>query len=203
MKRGSVRTMALVFLSFLPVLAASAHPHVFIDCKAAVIFEGDKVTGFHLEWTFDEMFSQMIIADYDRAGKGSFSPTESEELRKGAFDNLRNYHYFLAVYVDGAPERTLSIRDFRPSIRKGRLVYDFTIPLAISVPPAGRELRITVYDDSYYLNSRRSYNEVSGSSLIPKAVKMSFWSLEISVKAFFFPKVICLSFLSSESISGM
>jgi len=150
MKRGSVRTMALVLLSFLPVLAASAHPHVFIDCKAAVIFEGDKVTGFHLEWTFDEMFSQMIIADYDRAGKGSFSPAEAEELRKGAFDNLRNYHYFLAVYVDGAPERTLSIRDFRPSIRKGRLVYDFTLPLAISVPPAGRELRITVYDDSYY-----------------------------------------------------
>ena len=150
MKIGPVRALALVLLFLQPVLAISAHPHVFIDCRAALILDGDKVAGFHLVWTFDEMFSQMILADYDRAGKGSFSPTEAEEIRKGAFNNLRNYHYFLAFYVDGIPDKAIAIRDFRPSIHDGRLVYEFTVPLALTVPPSGRELRVTVYDDTYY-----------------------------------------------------
>jgi len=148
--RAAVRAAIIALLALLPTFAVYAHPHVFIDCTAGVTFSGDSVSGLHFEWVFDELFSQMIVADFDRAGKGYFTPAEAVALRKGAFDNLKNYHYFLAIFVDGARKPLPGIANFKPSIRNGKLVYDFDVPLAISVPPSGREIRVTVYDDTYY-----------------------------------------------------
>lgn len=109
------------------------------------------VKSLGIEWTFDELFSQMILADYDRGGKGSFTRAEVADLKKGAFDNLRNYHYFLALFVDGKPKRLPPIADFSPSVRGGRLVYAFSLPLDAPVPASGLEIRLTIYDDTYYV----------------------------------------------------
>jgi ABC-type uncharacterized transport system substrate-binding protein len=135
----------------LPAAAAWAHPHVFITAKVAVDLGADSVARISIEWTFDELFSQMIIEDYDRAGKGSFTDAEAAALRKGAFDNLRNYHYFLAAGIDRKPIPLPPIRDFRPSIRDGRLVYSFSIAVPIRLPPEGATLSLIVYDDTYYV----------------------------------------------------
>ncbi len=79
----------------------------------------------------------------------------------------------------------------------GRSSFDASRYSGIRLSAKGRG------DDYYILNSRQSYNEVRGSSLIPKAAKISFWNFDTSVRAFFLPKVICFSFLSSDSISGI
>lgn len=144
--RGSV---ALLF-ALWPLLALNAHPHVFIKSQVAVDFQGTSLSALSVEWTFDELFSQMIAADYDRSRKGSFTETEAAALKKGAFDNLRNYHYFLALFLDGKPLLLPPIRNFRPSMREGRLVYTFSLPLALAIASRS-ELRITIYDDSYYV----------------------------------------------------
>jgi ABC-type uncharacterized transport system substrate-binding protein len=93
----------------------------------------------------------MIVADYDKGRKGSFSEAEEAELKKGAFDNLKNYHYFLALFVDGKHVALPPIQGFKPSIDAGKLVYSFSLPLAIKVEAASRELRLTIYDDTYYV----------------------------------------------------
>jgi ABC-type uncharacterized transport system substrate-binding protein len=93
----------------------------------------------------------MVIADYDGGKKGSFTEAEAAALKKGAFDNLRNYHYFLALYIDGKPTPLPPVKDFRPSIMDGKLVYAFSLPLELKLPVAPIELRITIYDDSYYV----------------------------------------------------
>jgi ABC-type uncharacterized transport system substrate-binding protein len=93
----------------------------------------------------------MIVADYDTGKKGSFSESEAAALKKGAFDNLRNYHYFLALFIDGKHTPLPPIQNFKPSINGGRLVYAFSLPLAIKIGATGRELRLTIYDDTYYV----------------------------------------------------
>jgi ABC-type uncharacterized transport system substrate-binding protein len=145
------RFAVTAFLCLALVFAAYAHPHVFITSRVAVDFEGGAVSRISVEWSFDELFSQMIISDYDQGKKGSFTDGEAAALKKGAFDNLRNFHYFLALGVDGKSLALPPIRDFKPSIREGKLVYSFSLPLSISVPLAGRELRLTIYDDTYYV----------------------------------------------------
>lgn len=140
-----------MFLALVPSIAAYAHPHVFITSHVAVDFDGPALSRVSVSWTFDELFSQTIAVDYDKGKKGSFTPAEAEALKKGAFDNLRNYHYFLAFFVDGKRIALPPIRDFVPSLKDGRLVYSFSLPLELPITDAGRELRITIYDDTYYV----------------------------------------------------
>jgi ABC-type uncharacterized transport system substrate-binding protein len=149
--RGASRAALAILVALVPALGLHAHPHVFISNRVAVAFEENSLAKISVEWTFDELFSQMIIADYDVGKKGSFTEAEAEALRKGAFDNLRNYHYFLAFYIGGKRVDLPPIKDFKPSIRDGKLVYAFSLPFAIPITAAERELRITIYDDTYYV----------------------------------------------------
>jgi ABC-type uncharacterized transport system substrate-binding protein len=117
-----VRVSLAILLALLPALSAQAHPHVFISSRVAVEFERTSLVRISVEWTFDELFSQMIVADYDGGKKGSFTDAEAAALKKGAFDNLRNYHYFLAFFIDRKALALPPIRDFKPAIKDGRLV---------------------------------------------------------------------------------
>jgi ABC-type uncharacterized transport system substrate-binding protein len=143
--------VALTAMLLLPVVSAFAHPHVFITSHVAVDMKSSIVNRISIDWTFDELFSQMVVADYDRGKKGYFTESEAAALKKGAFDNLRNYHYFLALFVDNKPKPLPPIADFKPSMHGGRLVYSFALPLDVPIPAAGRELRLTIYDDTYYV----------------------------------------------------
>lgn len=138
-------------LALVPALGVHAHPHVFITSGVSIAFDGPTLTRISVDWTFDELFSQMILADYDPGRKGSFTDAEAAALRKGAFDNLRNYHYFLALFVGGKAVALPPIKDFKPSVRDGRLAYSFSLPLALQIPASTLELRITIYDDTYYV----------------------------------------------------
>jgi len=146
-----MRASFALLLAFVPAIAAYAHPHVFITSRVAVDFDGSALSRVSVSWTFDELFSQVIAADYDKGKKGSFTAAEIEALKKGAFDNLRNYHYFLSFFVDGKRIALPPIRDFAPSISDGKLVYSFSLPLELPIADAQRELRITIYDDTYYV----------------------------------------------------
>jgi ABC-type uncharacterized transport system, periplasmic component len=145
------REFAVSILLVSACLPATAHPHVFIASQVKVETRGAAVKSIGVEWSFDELFSQMVAADYDRDKKGLFTDSEAAALKKGAFDNLRNYHYFLALFIDGKPEALPQPTDFKPSIRDGALVYSFALPLDAPVSAAGLELRLTIYDDTYYV----------------------------------------------------
>ncbi len=93
----------------------------------------------------------MILADFHANKDGSFAEAEAAALKKGAFDNLRNYHYFLALFVGGKAIALPPVRNFTPSIREGKLVYAFDLPFSLRITAAQLELRITIYDDTYYV----------------------------------------------------
>jgi ABC-type uncharacterized transport system substrate-binding protein len=141
---------ALLFL--LGALPVSAHPHVFINDKVSVTFTAGTLQGIGFTWTFDEMFSSMILSDYDPTHTGHFDAARARALKEGAFDNLKNYHYFVALAIGSRPVEHFTIERFTPSVSDARkLVYAFFIPLNIPVQPAGQTVRLTVYDDSYYV----------------------------------------------------
>jgi ABC-type uncharacterized transport system substrate-binding protein len=145
------RKAATILAFALSAAGISAHPHVFITNRMLVTFDGSTLSRIDLEWTFDELFSSTIIADYDQNRNGKFEPKEASELRIGAFDNLSNYHYFVALFLDGKAITMSPIRDFKPSISGNRLVYRFGIPLKVTIGIGERHsLGVTLYDDSYY-----------------------------------------------------
>lgn len=158
----AARVAVAILIALVPALGAYAHPHVFISSRVAVDFDADSLSRVSVEWTFDELFSQMILADFHANKDGSFAEAEAAALKKGAFDNLRNYHYFLAFYVGGKHIALPPIEEFNPSVRDGKLVYAFSLPFAIPIGDTAIELRITIYDDTYYT----AFDKMSPSEVV-------------------------------------
>jgi ABC-type uncharacterized transport system substrate-binding protein len=149
MKRFLSGLSLLLFVGMAPVLA---HPHVFINNKMTVLFDGGMLQGISFQWTFDDMFSSMILMDYDPKGTGRFDEAHVKALKEGAFDNLAHYHYFVAMSVGAAPVAHFKIERFMPSVtEKKKLVYSFFIPLKVAVSQKEQSVRLTVYDDTYFV----------------------------------------------------
>lgn len=129
-----------------------AHPHVFIANTMRVVFDGHYLDHIEFQWVFDDLFSSMLLTDFDRNHTGHFTAAEAAAIKKGAFDNLRNYHYFLAFSIDGRPIRLPPIEHFVPSISNGALVYDFSLPLRLEIEKnIAHTVGIVIYDDTYYV----------------------------------------------------
>jgi ABC-type uncharacterized transport system substrate-binding protein len=148
MKRFFVPLLLVFFLFCSREL--NAHPHVFIDTRVTVVFDQKGITGFLIEWKFDEMFSAMIIQDFDEDYDSSFSSAEIENIERNAFSNLKNYHYFTYISWKGGEYDGKRVEDFYAAIRGGTLVYRFFVPCRISVVDKEKLVKVWVYDDSYY-----------------------------------------------------
>jgi ABC-type uncharacterized transport system substrate-binding protein len=149
MKRFLIRLSLLLFVGSFPALA---HPHVFINNKMNVLFEAGMLQGISFQWTFDDMFSNMILSDYDPMHTGQFDAARVKAVKQGAFDNLENYHYFVAMTIGARPVSHFTIQRFMPSVTETqKLVYSFFIPLKIAVQAKEQSVRLTVYDDTYFV----------------------------------------------------
>lgn len=146
------RHVALLFFVALVPLPLSAHPHVFINNRMTIQFDQMALKEVSFQWTFDDMFSNMILTDYKPDENGQFSPKVIKEMKSGAFDNLENYHYFIALAVNGKKVARFKIEKFTPSVvDKTKLVYAFSVPLNVSLTPQQQTVRLTVYDDTYFV----------------------------------------------------
>ena len=73
-------------------------------------------------------------------------------MKTGAFDNLKNYHYFLAFQVGTKALTRIAIEQFTPRVTDGvTLVYSFFVPLDLPLTTGQQTIRVTVYDDSYFV----------------------------------------------------
>jgi ABC-type uncharacterized transport system, periplasmic component len=191
-----LKTAAIaVLLLASPCFRAYAHPHVFIASHVAVELRSASVARINVEWSFDELFSQMVAADYDRGKKGYFTESEATALKKGAFDNLRNYHYFLALFVDKQPRALPQPADFKPSMKNGNLVYSFDLPLGDPIPRDGAELRLTIYDDTYYVafdKLKASDIEVIGDGSAVATISIEKTKVKAEWPGQFMPDQICI-----------
>jgi ABC-type uncharacterized transport system substrate-binding protein len=147
MKYGIILILVLMFLFSANV---SSHPHVFIDSSLTIVFDKKGLTGFKVRWVFDEMFSSIIIHDFDENGNGKFETSEVKKLKEGAFSNLKNFDYFTIIKIRGQDFKVKYIRDFSSSIRENIVVYDFFVPCHVSGISTFKEVRILFCDKENY-----------------------------------------------------
>ena len=142
------------FLVLLFIFKASAgleaHPHVFIDTTVTVIFDDEGISGFQIQWLFDEMFSSMIINDFDEDYNFQFNSNEIENIENNAFSNLKNFHYFSYISLNRKDFPFKKVTNFSASIIGERLIYKFFIPYKIKAKESEQVVTVAVYDDSYY-----------------------------------------------------
>jgi len=167
---------------------AAAHPHIFIENSVKVMFDASGMTGVRLHWVFDEMFSSTMIAEYDRNKNGSFEPKELAALRKGAFANLKNYHYFAYITIGKKPHSISSVNNFQASIHNNSLSYSFFIPCTVKADASPQKVTIAVYDETYYSDIVLADYRCDHSRA-PGAVASTITSKENVDKSFYYGQV--------------
>lgn len=140
---------ALVAAFLLGPGTVAAHPHVFIEHAVTVTFDGEGPRAVRFSWTFDELFSSMILQHFDTDRSGTFSAAEVRAIEEQHFGNLKEYGYFVALTADGRPLPVDRIADFGVSSTKTQVTYAFTVPVRVSNPARGA-LEIQVADPTFY-----------------------------------------------------
>lgn len=126
-----------------------AHPHVWADVKAEVSVAAGYVEGVWTDWTFDEVFSQLMVMDHDINGNGKFDDKEMPALKKGYFDNLKGYRYFTHLRLGTRKLEVPSPTKFAASVADGRVTFRFFVPLGLRLD-AKTPLAVAFYDDTFF-----------------------------------------------------
>jgi len=140
----------VLFLFILSPVSAFAHPHVFVDCNLAFVFDANGLAGLQERWVLDEMFAAMIMDEHDANGDGRIQPSEEQSIKTGAFDNLKNFDYFTLVEIDGEFFKPKTARNFSATMQAGKLVYSFFLPCPEAADAKAKTLRVAVRDSGYY-----------------------------------------------------
>ena len=140
----------ILFLMLFP-FSVLAHPHTWIDAEIIVNFKAEKITSITQSWTFDDIFSTGIIADYDKNKNKKLEKSEISNIEKNAFSNLKNYGFYTHLFVDGKKKEIKTFKDFSAKIEGDKVIYTFTLPLKNQIDPFTQKVDIGIYDSEYYI----------------------------------------------------
>ncbi len=150
MRRRS--TLFAAWLLLAGMSPAGAHPHVWIDAVVTFAFKDGRIVAIRQEWTFDEVFGDAIIGQFDANKDKKFDAKELAALEQGAFANLREFDYFSHLSVDDKAVPTKAVTGFAARVDKGRLVYSFILPVEPGIDPLKGRVALGLYDQSYFVD---------------------------------------------------
>lgn len=139
----------------LVATGAQAHPHVFVDVELS--FEADmegRIAGVEVKWSYDELFSLLILSDRAMDSDADMELTEAEKADLIGFDLMNWPEWFNGALfieteagpVELGPPQALSIE-----LQGGRLV---TRHRRKAGPVETDRLIVKPYDPSFYADLR-------------------------------------------------
>jgi len=146
--RGRGARLALAALLLLAARALPAHPHVYMEARMDFEMRGRECIGLWVEWSFDQVFSAMLIGDFDADRDGSFSAAESAVVQAKAFSNLSKYGYFTFIRKGATRSSPTTVDGFRASQSGGVVTYRFHMDLA-GKGYAG-DFSVAIFDPTFY-----------------------------------------------------
>ncbi|MDS9468499.1 DUF1007 family protein [Paracoccus sp. MBLB3053] len=144
---------AAVFLSAAG--SAAAHPHVFIDADAALIFDrSGRPEAVRVTWTYDEFYSLMMIedAELDRDGDGTPDPDRLRAFAGQDVDWAAGFPGHILLERDGKPVELAPPRAHQAHYVDGRIVTSHVRPLKNPAALTAQDaLWLRIYDPEYFV----------------------------------------------------
>jgi ABC-type uncharacterized transport system substrate-binding protein len=133
---------------------ALAHPHVWVDSRTQLVFDGQqRITALQHVWTFDEAYSAFVTQGLDADGDGVLTREELQELAEINAESLLDFDYFSLVKTDGVRREFGEPQDPWMEYEDGRVTLNFTLPLAEPAAP-GKVLVLDISDPTYFVSFR-------------------------------------------------
>ncbi|MDX2307070.1 MAG: DUF1007 family protein [Hyphomicrobium sp.] len=146
-KRLAVVLLALVVLP----QTASAHPHVWVEVRSTVLYDGGKITGFQHRWTFDDMYTAMAIQGLDKNRDGIYSREELQELAKVNIDGLREFGFFTVARLNGQALTLAEPKGYWLDHKDNVLALEFMLPLEAPIAADSEGFEFAVYDETFFI----------------------------------------------------
>ncbi len=131
--------------------AAVAHPHVFVDARAEILFDHQgRMAAIRHVWEFDPAFSAFASQGLDKNGDGKLSTEELAPLAKTNVTSLKYYGFFTRLSVEGhALKLKFPDRYFLRS-QDHRLTLYYELPL-VTPTRVGAKTVLEIYDPEYFV----------------------------------------------------
>jgi len=150
--RGAVAALALATAAVAAPGSAGAHPHVWIDARAQVIFDDQqRISALRVSWRFDEFYSLFAIEGLDQNGDGKLDPAELRPLAELNVTSLQEYRYFTQIVADGDALAYGAVSEYGSRYEEGILSLEFVIPLETPVDPRRAQVSFKSYDPTFYI----------------------------------------------------
>jgi ABC-type uncharacterized transport system substrate-binding protein len=148
---------------------ALAHPHLFTEVKAQVLFDAEKrIAGIGQVWVFDDVYSATALDGYDPNGDGKVDATELAAMATENMTQLKEYSYFTEAKIEGTAvpfgdpiEAVLNKDD------KGVLSLSFILPVKDPQAMGTLKFIFKVYDPDNFIAF--NFANVDGTVLGPQA----------------------------------
>jgi len=131
--------------------SARAHPHVFVDFQAQILFDAQgRITHVRNVWRFDRAFSAFASQGLDKDGDGKLSEKELAPLAKTNVESLKEYAFFTHLKI-GKQRLKFEFPD-QYFLREydGHLTLFFQLPLTTPTAP-GPTTTLEIYDPEYFV----------------------------------------------------
>jgi ABC-type nickel/cobalt efflux system permease component RcnA/ABC-type uncharacterized transport system substrate-binding protein len=144
-----------VFSALLLLMTAHpafAHPHIFVDARAALVFDdaGD-LAAIRNQWTFDPAFSAWAIQGLDKNNDGAISEAELQPLADDYMKGLAVYNFYTSAGEAGRPDLTFHALP-RPHIDYANQRITLRFVVAPDRPHRlQKTLQIGIDDPEYYV----------------------------------------------------
>ena len=130
---------------------ASAHPHVWVTMKSAVVYAPDgTVVGVRHAWTFDDMFSTFATQGLESKKKGEFTREELQPLAKVNVESLKEYDFFTYGKANGKKAVFVEPTEYHLEFTNSLLTLHFLLPF--KTPAKLRTLDFEVFDPGYFVD---------------------------------------------------
>ncbi len=141
MRRRHLAAWLLALATLGGAGSASAHPHIYVVYSVVLPLAAEGVTRVGFVFTFDELFSAIILRD---AGQG-----EPARVARNHARILDEIPHEIELTFNGTAVAFDAPTEVEATLAAGRLSYRFAVRLRTTLPPAGT-LDISVDDPGFY-----------------------------------------------------
>lgn len=152
----------LLLITCLGPIGTGAHPHSFVECELIIVFDEEGLAGFHQRWNLDEMTTIAVLDLIGAFGTRELEPKHVNAIKEQSMGSIRQFGYFTDVRIDGKRFNVEWIRDFEAELQAGKLVYEFFAPCHVKAAENPKEIKVAVYDDTFYTYVTYITGESSG-----------------------------------------
>ncbi len=150
----AVRRVGFAIAGLLAVVVAGpaiAHPHVFVDARAEIVFDkAGEITAIRHIWQFDEAFTAFAIQGLDANNDGKLSDAELKPLAKVNVNSLKEYRFFTWLRQGKKSYPFVPPTEYWLEFHGGRLTLFYTLPLKTPVAIHGKAT-LEVFDPEYFV----------------------------------------------------